>query len=126
MGVSPATAGASPTGATGATGAAGPTGPPGPAGKVELVKCKLSGHTTKCTTKLVSGPLRFTITRSAHAIVSHAGVTYARGSAVSLGRRSWALRLHELRRIRSGRYTLTIRERLRGHTIVERTVVRLT
>ena len=66
---------AGPTGPAGAQGPAGPQGPAGAAGKVQLVTCKtvvkkVKGKRKKvkvCTTKLVSAPVKFTVTaRRAH------------------------------------------------------------
>jgi hypothetical protein len=106
-----------PTGASGATGSAGAQGPPGPAGpagkegpagKVELVTCKNVDSKQKCTTKLVSGTVRFTATgSSAHATLSRHGAVYAAGTARNVhGRMS--LRLLTVRRLSAGRYTLTL------------------
>jgi len=65
-------------GPRGEPGAAGPAGPPGvagpagPAGKIQLVTCKPrragrhgKAHAQKCTTKMVSGPVRFTTAKRA-------------------------------------------------------------
>jgi hypothetical protein len=101
------------TGATGAQGPAGPAGvqgPAGPAGKVELVTCRTVKGKGKqhCTTKLVSGTVKFTATGSAaQATLSRRGVVFARGSArTTRGRMS--LRLVPLRLLRPGKYTLTL------------------
>jgi DNA-binding beta-propeller fold protein YncE len=99
------------TGAAGAQGPAGPTGaqgPAGPAGQVELVTCKKVGKKQKCTTKLVSGTVKFTaIGSSARATLSRHGVVYAKGTArTARGRMS--LRLTPLRSLRPGKYTLTL------------------
>lgn len=131
------TGAAGPTGATGQTGATGATGPRGPAGQIELVVCDkviktvtISGHKHKvtvqrCTTRLVSGTVRFTTESSdLRASVSRAHVVYGTGVAVPRGARHWELLLtRHMRRLRSGRYTLTLRT-LRGrHRIVERTTI---
>jgi hypothetical protein len=102
-------------GAQGPAGAPGPTGPAGPAGapgKIELVTCavvKKKGKSAReCTTKLVSGTVKFTATASsAHAALSRHGVVYAVGSAASRRGRV-RLRLAALHRLRPGRYKLTI------------------
>jgi hypothetical protein len=98
-------------GAQGAPGPAGPAGKEGPAGKVELVTCNKVGNKQKCTTKLVSGTAKFTATGSsasaAQATLSRHGTVYAAGIARSThGRMS--LRLLTVRRLRAGRYTLTL------------------
>ncbi len=99
------------TGAHGEKGPAGPTGPQGPtgpAGKVELVTCRTVKGNQHCTAKLVSGTARFTTTgQAARATLSCHGVVYATGAArVVRGRTS--LRLLPVRRLRPGRYTLTL------------------
>jgi hypothetical protein len=95
-------------GPAGAAGPAGAQGPAGPAGKVELVTCKKAGKKRKCTTKLVSGTVKFTATGSAaRATLSRHGRVYAAGSARS-AHGSMRLRLLALRRLRPGRYTLTL------------------
>ncbi len=95
-------------GAVGAQGPAGPAGPAGPPGKVELVTCEKIKGKQHCTTKLVSGTVKFTATGSlARATLSRDGAVYAAGSArVARGRMS--LRLLLLRRLTAGRYTLTL------------------
>ena len=98
-------------GAAGAQGPAGPTGvpgPAGPAGKVELVTCKTVKGKQHCTTKLVSGTVKFTaVGSSAKATLSRHGMVFASGSAlVTRGRMS--LRLAPLRLLRPGKYRLTL------------------
>jgi hypothetical protein len=110
------------TGATGATGVTGPqgaTGPQGPAGKVELVSCKSVTTGTgkkkktvqKCTTRLTSSPVKFTITGVAtSAVLSRGGVVYATGTATRSGSQTRLL-LTPRRRLVKGRYTLTLTRR---------------
>jgi hypothetical protein len=98
-------------GAAGAQGPGGPTGaqgPAGPAGKIELVTCKKVGKKQKCTTKLVSGTVKFmTAGLAARATLSRHGVVYAAGTArLAHGRMS--LRLLPVRRLQPGKYTLTL------------------
>ena len=113
------TGGQLPTGATGpqgATGATGATGPQGPAGKVEVITCKtvtktVKGRTRKvqkCTGRLVSGTVKFTAT-TARATLSRGRAVYARGSSASLGHGRSQLVLSDLRTVKPGRYTLTLR-----------------
>jgi DNA-binding beta-propeller fold protein YncE len=104
-----------PVGKAGANGAQGPQGPAGPAGpagkqgppgKVELVICTKKGKKKKCKAKLVSGTVKFT-TSSVRALLSRNGKVFAAGIARDRhGRLS--LRLAPLRKLRSGRYTLTL------------------
>jgi DNA-binding beta-propeller fold protein YncE len=99
-------------GPAGPAGATGPQGPAGPAGKIQLVKCttvKQGGRKVqKCTSQLVSGPVNFKASgASARAMLARRGLVYATGLARrSRGRLN--LRLAPLRRLRPGRYTLTL------------------
>jgi hypothetical protein len=96
----------------------GEQGPPGPAGKVELITCRTITKTvrhhrhkiTKCTGKLVSGPIKFT-TASAHATISRAGRVYATGTSISTGRPSRLLVMRNRHDLAAGLYTLTLRAR---------------
>jgi streptogramin lyase len=97
-------------GAQGVAGAAGPAGPAGKDGQIELVTCKTvvvkKKKKQKCTTKLVSGVVKFTATAS-RATLSRAGTIYAAGTA-SGAHGHTSLRLTPLRRLVAGRYTLTL------------------
>jgi hypothetical protein len=95
-------------GEKGPVGPAGAQGPTGPAGKVELVTCTTVKGRQRCTTKLVSGTVRFTTSgASAHATLSRHGLVYAAGTArLAHGRTS--LRLLPLRSLQPGKYTLTL------------------
>jgi hypothetical protein len=93
-------------GAQGPAGPAGAQGPVGPAGKVDLVTCTKVKGKQRCTTKLVSGTVKFTAA-GAQATLSRRGVVYAAGTARIAGGRT-SLRLTPLRTLRSGRYTLTL------------------
>jgi DNA-binding beta-propeller fold protein YncE len=96
-------------GATGARGRTGARGPMGPAGKIELVICKKKAKgRQRCTARLVSGTIRFTIAgHSARATLSRHGVVYAAGVA-RLVHGHASLRLFPVHRLRAGRYTLTL------------------
>lgn len=100
-----------PTGEKGPAGVQGPTGPrgpAGPAGKVELVTCKKVNGKQRCTTKLVSGTLKFSTSGvAAQATLSRHGVVYAAGTARTM-RGRMSLRLLPVRRLRPGKYTLTL------------------
>ena len=95
-------------GATGAQGPTGPTGKEGPAGKVELVTCTKVKGKQRCKAKLVSGTVKFTTAGlAAQATLSRHGRVYAAGTArTAHGRMS--LRLLSVRRLRPGKYTLTL------------------
>jgi hypothetical protein len=104
-------------GGQGPVGPAGTQGPAGAAGQVEVVTCNMVQQKGKkrskksvqqCTTKLVSGTVKFTATgMSASAMLSRHGVVYAAGIA-RVGRRHTSLRLTPVRKLRAGRYTLTL------------------
>ena len=97
-----------PAGTSGATGPAGAPGPAGSAGQVELVTCKKAGKKQKCTTKTVSGTVKFTTKGLvANATLSRHGAVYASGTASSTNG-SLSLRLTPLRKLRPGHYTLTL------------------
>ena len=99
-------------GAAGALGPAGPAGPQGPAGKegppgkIEIVTCRKVGKKQKCTTKTVSGTVSFTAS-SARATLSRHGVVYAAGTARD-AHGNISLRLISVRKLKPGRYTLTL------------------
>ena len=97
-----------PAGPQGEKGPAGAQGPAGPAGKVELVRCRTVKGKQHCTAKLVTGTVRFTTAvASAQATLSRRGVVYAAGTA-RLERGRMSLWLLPVRRLRAGRYTLTL------------------
>jgi len=128
------------TGATGAPGQNGATGASGPAGQIELVVCNTVKKTTtknghkhttkvqKCSTRLVSGVVKFTIdSDDLGASVSRAHHVYATGVAVPTGPGQWQLVLtRHLRHLRSGRYTLTLRTFQSHHRVVQRTKITIT
>lgn len=99
-------------GAVGPAGPAGAQGPAGPAGQIQLVTCKTvkkgKKNAQQCTTKLVSGTVKFTATgASAHATLSRHGLVFAAGLA-RVARGGLSLRLVPLRKLHKGRYTLTL------------------
>ncbi len=95
-------------GPSGPAGAQGPAGPVGPAGQVELVTCRKANGKRHCTSKLVSGTVKFTTAgSSAQATLSRHGVVYAAGTART-ARGGMSLRLLPVRRLRPGQYTLTL------------------
>jgi Right handed beta helix region len=101
-----------PQGVAGPTGPTGPAGPRGPAGKIELVTCKQvkvkKKTETKCTGRLVSGIVKFTISgRAVHATLSRGGTTVARGT-LAKGRSADTGLLSVSRKLSAGRYTLRL------------------
>ena len=89
---------------------------------------KIPVKVKKCTARLVSGKVEFTI--ASHAVdanVSRAGVTYATGRAIPTGTGQLELvltqRIHPLR---PGRYILTLRSRRGERRILERTTITIT
>jgi hypothetical protein len=114
-----------PAGPLGPAGPAGPAGKEGPPGKVQIVTCTGKGHKKRCATKTVSGTVTFT-TSSAHAMLSRRGVVYAAGTASRRAHGFLSLRLISLRKLKPGRYMLTLisgsgrQERIHSETFVLR------
>lgn len=97
-----------PVGPAGVAGPAGAAGPAGPAGNVELVTCKKVGKKQQCTTKVVSGTVKFTTKGfAARAVLSRHGAIFAEGDASS-AHGGLSLRLSPLRKLTRGRYELTL------------------
>lgn len=127
-------------GPTGATGPAGPAGPAGPTGQVQLVTCrtvtvtktaKVNGKRRhrkvkqqRCTTKLVSGPVKFTTTGSAttRARLVRNGRTVGRGTAARSGR-GLRLVLDGRPALKPGRYTLVLTAGRHGRHLVTHTAM---
>jgi len=75
----------------------------------------------KCSTKLVSGTVTFTTSSAVrHASISRGDVLYATGLVTSKG-----LVLHALRKVKAGRYTLTVRYRQGDRQMVKRSQIAL-
>jgi molybdopterin biosynthesis enzyme len=70
----------------------------------------------KCTTKFVSGTVKFTTKSAVKASLSKNGLLYARGIA----NKKKGLVFHALRAVRAGRYTLTLRYLQNGIQVVAR------
>jgi hypothetical protein len=100
------------SGPPGTNGKTGPQGPPGKNGKVELVTCKtvkVKRETKQvCTTKLVTGPVKFNTTAVDRAVLSRGRVVYATGIAARDAKHP-ELALIATRKLQAGRYTLTLR-----------------
>jgi hypothetical protein len=126
------------TGAQGPPGPAGANGAAGANGKVELVTCrqvtvtvkrKVHGKTRKvrvkkqrCTGKLVSGPVKFTLTgKVVHATFTRDRRVVASGRMVAASTRSEGL-FTVSRRISAGTYTLTTSD---GRRMLSRREVRV-
>jgi hypothetical protein len=109
-------------GTNGAQGAQGPTGPQGPPGKIELVTCgKVKKHhktVKKCTTRVVSGTVRFTTTAAERASLSRGTVVYATGEVLTTVHGVSELLLVPVRPLRAGAYTLTTRARVRRRLVI--------
>ncbi len=95
------------------------TPPQGAVEEFELVTCRPAAkpeahaaHTAKlqhCTARPLTRSVRFAPGRAiARATISRGRVVYAAGSAISSGTRRWQLRIHKLRALRPGAYTLTL------------------
>ena len=120
---------AGPQGLVGPTGTSGPTGPAGkegPAGKVEIVTCTKKGGKQTCTTKLVSGPVKFTATASAaRATLSRHGKVFATGSARKVKGQIEFLS-SDPRVLPRGRYTLTITRKAGRHITTTHQAITIT
>jgi hypothetical protein len=118
------------TGAPGATGPKGATGSAGKNGQLELVTCKTTTKTVHhrkqtriiCTTKLVSGTVKFKVASAAdRATLTRGHLIYAAGPfRMANGARQ--LLLSPLRELVGGTYTLTM---TRGRRTLGRVTVRL-
>jgi virginiamycin B lyase len=132
-----------PAGPAGPSGPRGPAGARGAAGKVELITCKTVTTTVtkkikgkrrkvkvkrqKCTGKLVSGKVKFTIRgAAAHATISRKRTVYATGVRASNAKQSSQLVVTELRPLRPGRYTLTLQSRHGRRSMIRRTQITIT
>jgi hypothetical protein len=115
------------TGATGATGPAGPTGPAGregPAGKVEVVTCMKKDGRQMCTTRLLSGPVKFTTAGyTARATLSRHGRVFATGALRIAGGHIEFLSSDPHVRLPHGRYTLTFSRTTDKHTTETREAI---
>ena len=137
---SPGSVGLSGTGTQLPQGPPGPAGKQGPAGKIELVTCKTVTRTVtrvirhkrrkvkvtqqQCKTRTVSGTVTFSTGAGVvKASVSRGGTVYATGTSAALGHGHSQLVLVEVRRLRPGRYTLTLSSRAHGHTTVRHTTI---
>ncbi len=105
--------------------------------KIELVACKTVTRTTKthghkhkttalkCSTRLVS-PKHTIRNANLAARVARAGVTYATGVAASRGRgRLQLLLTHRTRKLKPGRYTLTLTSHHKHHRTIKRKAMTL-
>jgi len=111
-----------PTGATGATGPQGPQGPQGPPG---MPVCRNTpAPIIVCNALFVPGTWTVGVAPlHASEALSRGRTTYARGSARVTRNGPLAVRLHKLRRLNHGRFTLTVRVAGRGiHMTLRRTV----
>lgn len=78
--------------------------------------------TRRCTTKLVSGTVKFTVAVPVRASLVRGGAVYAVGGEATVsGGREVLLRAR--RRIATGRYTLTVTRRIAHRTVTTRQAV---
>ena len=119
---------AGPTGPAGPQGATGPQGPAGPQGPPGAVVCKNTPFAHLLCSQLfatrtftfapgMSSDASFTLTRDR--------MLFARGTLRLHRGRIVKVRLHTLRRVPAGRYTLTIRAHQRGASLVVSRAVRV-
>jgi trimeric autotransporter adhesin len=114
-------------GSNGAQGPQGATGAQGPVGKIELVTCakvkKGKKMVEKCTTKVVSGSVKFTTTAAARASLKRGRVVYATGEVVGSGHSISELMLVPVHALRAGRYTLTTHTHADKRLVTRRTQI---
>jgi hypothetical protein len=104
-------------GPSGTQGTAGPEGKEGPAGKVEIVTCTKKGGKQTCTTKLLSGSVKFIASASAaRATLSRRGRVFAVGTVRMLDGHIEFLLSNPRVELSHGRYTLTIKRKTGRHT----------
>jgi hypothetical protein len=112
---------AGPAGAQGPAGQQGAPGKDGASGKIALVTCKTvtvkKRKRKKCTTRLVSGPVKFT-TSAKKATLSRAGKLYATGSAARAAHGRLRLQLTPIRKLTAGHYVLKIRGSAREQIVL--------
>jgi hypothetical protein len=109
------------------TGSTGPAGKEGPAGKVEIVTCTKKRGKQMCTTKLVSGPVKFTATASAvRATLSRRGRVLATGTVRTVDGHIEFLASNSRVELPHGRCTLTISRKAGRHTIAIRQAITIT
>ncbi|MGC9974594.1 MAG: glycosyl hydrolase [Gaiellaceae bacterium] len=89
----------------------------------KVVTVKVKGHKVKrnkCKSKLVRGMVKFTTKSVVRATLSKGRVLYATGTATKKG-----LKLRTLRRVRAGRYTLTLRYHQGHRQIATRSQIKI-
>lgn len=87
---------------------------------------KVAVKTKKCSARLVSGPVKFTIDKEVGASVSRGHVVYATGKAVATGPDHWTVVLQGNRRLRPGQYTLTLHARHDSRWLTYRRAITIT
>ena len=124
-------------------GPSGLTGRRGPAGKVELITCKTVNRTEikkingkrrkvrvkrqKCTSRLVSGKVKFTIGQRRHPRHDFPQAHRLRHRSPPVKRKTkLATVVTELRPLRPGRYTLTLQSRHGRRSMIRRTQITIT
>jgi hypothetical protein len=113
-------------GSTGPTGSTGPAGKEGPAGKIEIVTCTKKDGKQTCTTKLVTGPVKFTTTASAvRATLSRKRRVVATGTVHMVDGHVQFVSNDPLILPR-GRYTLTITHKTGRHITETRQAITIT
>jgi hypothetical protein len=85
------------------------------------------GHVKKCSTRLVSGVVKFKLhSDDIQTVVSRAHTVFANGVAVPIGHGRLQLMLTPRRRLGRGRYTLTLRSPDRDRRVLKRTTITIT
>lgn len=84
------------------------------------------GRIRKCSTRLVSEVIKFQLGGHDVVTVTHKHIVFATGAAVPIGHGRLQLMLTPRRRLRRGRYTLTLRNGHGDRRTLKRTTITIT
>jgi hypothetical protein len=116
-----------PQGSIGPVGQRGPEGKEGPAGKIEIVTCTKRDGKQRCTTKLVTGPLKFMATAfAARATLSRHGKVFTIGTVRVVKGHIEFLPTDPRVTLPRGRYMLTITHKIGRHITETRQAITIT
>jgi hypothetical protein len=93
---------------------------------VTTVTTHNEGHVQKCSTKLVSGVIKFQLDSDDQVTITRGHIVFATGVEVTLGHGRTQLMLTPRRRLVRGRYTLTLRNHRGDGRVLERTTITIT
>jgi hypothetical protein len=90
------------------------------------VTTQSEGHVEKCSTKLVSGVIKFQLDSDDSVTIMRGHIVFATGVEVALGHGRTKLMLTPRRRLVRGRYTLTLRSHHGDGRVLKRTTITIT